>query len=95
MSSTVQFAVHAYHSNIYPVCLPTWLPEEVLEKMIKHFGKALHEKLRQLLQPFTPGHSKSYSFESAGERVSSYGSTDVGAVWADQQSASDPLSSSQ
>lgn len=80
----VKFAVRAHHSNIYPVCLPPWLPDDVLEKMIHRFKKDLYKKLCQLLEvPFVRGHNKSISMESAGESVSSAGSVDVVATKGD------------
>ena len=78
----VQFVVRAHHSNLYPVCLPPWLPDAVLEKMIESFGRKLYEQFCQLPGPdapqrFVPGHNKNLSLESAGESISSAGSTDV------------------
>jgi hypothetical protein len=88
--------------QISPACfLRAPQADAVLEKMIQHFGKDLYEKLRQLPLPTTPnsypyGHHKSLSLESAGESVSSDGSADADALWADRPSLkSDSLSSSQ
>ena len=86
-NNNVQFTAHAHYSNLYAVCLPPWLPEPVLEKMIEHFGKQLYEKLYQLhiqVQPGQPGHHRDLSLESAGESVSSSGSIDAFNVWQDQ-----------
>jgi hypothetical protein len=78
----VQFVVRAHHSNIYPVCLPPLLPDNVLEMMIRIFGKRLYELFCQLppvddLPPFKPGHKNNLSIESAGESISSAGTTDL------------------
>ena len=85
-NSNVQFTARAHHSNLYAVCLPPWLPEPVLQKMIEHFREILYEKLCQLAdQPSRLGHSRDLSLESAGESVSSSGSSlDAETVWADQ-----------
>jgi hypothetical protein len=82
----VQFVVRAHHSNLYATCLPPWLPDDVLEKMIQRFGEKLYEKFGQLpdtngLTPFVPHHrNKERSVESAGESISSIGSTDPGGL---------------
>jgi hypothetical protein len=79
----VRFIVRAHHSNLYPVCLPPWLSDEVLEKMIQRFGEKLYEKFYQLPDyevplAFVPGHkNKTLSLESAGESISSAGSTNL------------------
>ena len=74
-NNNIQFTACAHHSNLYAVCLPPWLPEPVLEKMIEHFRKQLYEKLYQLhiqVQPGQPGHHRDLSLESAGESVSNW-----------------------
>jgi hypothetical protein len=77
-NSNVEFVVHAHHSNLYPVALPPWLSNDVLEKMIQRFKKKLYEKFCQLPKTFVPGHrNKNPSLESAGESISSAGSTDL------------------
>jgi hypothetical protein len=65
------------------VCLPPQLPDAVLEKMIQRFGERLYKKLCQLpsTDEFSPlkfvqSHYKTRSLESAGESVSSVGTTD-------------------
>lgn len=84
----VKFVVRARHSHLYPVHLPPWLPDSVMEKMIECFGRQLYEKFCQLPigtdsdldepLPFVLGHRrKNPSMESAGESVSSCGSTDM------------------
>lgn len=87
----VQFVVRAYHSNLYPVCLPPWLPGAVLEKMIQRFGEKLYEKFCQLpcadeLPLFVARHKNSLSLESIGESISSAGSTDLDTVREDHGS---------
>lgn len=89
-SDKVQFVVRAHHSNLYPVCLPPWLPDAALEKMIQRFGEKLYNQFRELpgadeLPPFVAGHNKNLSLESAGESVSSAGSTDINSARADHQ----------
>ena len=78
-NSDVQLIVRACHSNLYTVSLPSWLPNAdiVVEKMIQRFGSKLYEKFGQLPLACEPvrGHKKSLSLESAGESVSSIGST--------------------
>src|SRR5882762_5291466 len=63
MSKKVKFVVRAQHLNLYPVCLPPWLPDDVLDEMITRFRKMLFEgfcNLRDIVQPspFIGGHSK-------------------------------------
>jgi hypothetical protein len=59
--------------------------------MIQSFGKKLYEKFGQLpgtdeLPPFVLGHkNKNLSLESAGESISSAGSTDINAAREDHQ----------
>jgi hypothetical protein len=47
-SNMIHFTVRPPHQNLYPVCLPPWLPDDVLEKMIQRFGRKLYDKLHQL-----------------------------------------------
>jgi hypothetical protein len=82
-NNKVQFVVRAHHSNLYPVCLPPWLPDPVLEKLIQCFGERLYKKFEEFCQLLGAGalpsfvHRKTLSLESAGESVSSAGSTDL------------------
>jgi hypothetical protein len=78
MSTNIRFVVREQHPNQYPVCLPPWLSDDVLEAMISRFQKMLHEKFRELRginEPpeFLRGHNKNLSVESAGETTSSAG----------------------
>ena len=75
-----------HHLNLYPVCLPSFLPDAVLEKMIQHFGGTLYKKLHQLIdnESLAPGHRRNVSLESAGKSVSSAGSIDANAVEEDR-----------
>ena len=82
----IHFTVRPPHQNLYPVCLPPWLPDDVLEKMIQRFGRKLYDELQQLPDIddiesgsllAVRGHKKSLSLESAGESVSSAGSNDM------------------
>ena len=87
-SDMVQFVVRAHHSNLYPVCLPPWLPDAALEKLIQRFGEKLYMKFCQLpgtdkLSSFVPRHKTNLSLESAGESVSSAGSADFGGAKGD------------
>lgn len=93
-NKNLEFVVRAHHSNLYPVCLPPWIPDRALEQMIKRFRKKLYEKLCQLPRvvevlpgPFqvlpTGSHYKSLSLESAGESISSAGSTDTNTIMED------------
>jgi len=88
--SNIKFVVRAHHSNLYPVCLPPWLPDHVLDKMIDRFKERLYDVFCRLpdpdrLQPFVPGHkNKNPSLESAGESVSSVGSNDSEQIVKDQ-----------
>ena len=62
--------------------LPPSLPVGVLDMMIDHFKKMLHDALNRLpdanvIPSFVPGHNDlNTSLESAGESVSSVGTTD-------------------
>ena len=90
-NDNLKFVVRSHHCNLYPVCLPPWLPDSVLEKMIERFKKKLYDKLCELRsveeafpKPFIPGHYKNPSLESAGESlVSSVGSADTSAIFED------------
>jgi len=78
MNKNIKFQVREKHPNHYPVCLPPWLPDDVLEEMISRFRKMLYEKLCVLdgidePSEFVRGHNKNLSVESAGESVSSAG----------------------
>ena len=78
MSKNITFEVRAHHLNQYPVCLPPWLSDDVLEEMITHVRGMLYNnfrKLRDLDQPseYIRGHNRNTSMESAGESISSIG----------------------
>jgi hypothetical protein len=87
-NSKVRFVVRAQHTNLYPVHLPPWLPDAVLEKMIQHFGKELYDKMCLFRKGFESKlplrHNKNLSLESAAESVSSAGSTDIDTARQDQ-----------
>jgi hypothetical protein len=78
----VEFVVRARHSNLYPVHLPPSLPDGALDMMIDRFKQMLHDALNRLpdanvIPSFVPGHNNlNPSLESAGESVSSVGTTD-------------------
>ena len=78
LSKNVKFIVREKHPNQYPVCLPPWLSDDVLDAMISCFQEMLYEKFCALLRikepsKFIHGHNKNTSLESAGESVSSTG----------------------
>ena len=88
----LEFVVRAHHSHLYPVCLPPWLPDHVMNRMIECFGKKLYKQLcllpsqpaSEVPRSFVPGHYKNLSLESAGGSVSSVGSTDLPNAISDQ-----------
>ena len=41
--------VAGYHQSIYACTLPHWLSDEVLQKMVEHFGDILRDILRALM----------------------------------------------
>ena len=88
-NQNLELMVRKHHSNLYPVCLPPWLPAAALERMIQRFGEKLYKKFRQLpsveLASFRLGHNRNVSLESAGESISSAGSTDVDTVRMNQR----------
>jgi hypothetical protein len=86
-NNNLKFVVRTHHPHLYAVHLPRGLPDDALKKMIERFRKKLYEKLCQLpsvLPPIAgPGHYRNVSLESAGESVSSAGSTDAAVILKD------------
>lgn len=48
-----QFTVRGCHSNIYPVVLPKWLPQDIIDKMVGIFRRHLAQELHKFVQPDT------------------------------------------
>ena len=78
-TKNVEFIVRAHHSNLYPVCLPSWLPNVALERMVQYqnFCQLRSVEPSSLSFSSSLGHNRNVSLESAGESVSSVGSADL------------------
>jgi hypothetical protein len=63
-----QYAVHGHHSTLFLVQLPSWLPRNLLQKMVTRFEVLLSEKLLErfgdnLVSP-PSGHIRKASFQT-------------------------------
>ena len=58
-SSTLStlFTVHGSHYVLYPVELPVWLPEEVINELIEFFWPILVDLLKSIIRKKLSGHS--------------------------------------
>jgi hypothetical protein len=75
--------VRGHHATLFPVDLPSWLPEQVVKEMLKRFRKHLVDELHLMLRrtaldslPFAKHHSRTPSMESASAKSTSADSSD-------------------
>lgn len=89
---TRDFIVRGYHTSLYPVELPSWLPEHVLTDMVKRFERHLRRELDIFLQtppgghrdvPATKTHKIVESFDSAISASSASSLSETGCEWGD------------
>jgi hypothetical protein len=45
-----KFCVHGHHTSFYPVDLPDWLPDDVVQKMVDRFEHLLLQDLQMALK---------------------------------------------
>jgi len=50
---TGHFQVRGYHSRVFRVALPPWLPEWVLKEMVEHFEGVLIHQIEVMAKKFT------------------------------------------
>jgi hypothetical protein len=75
--------VRGHHATLFPVNLPSWLPEKVVAEMLRRFRRHLVGELRLLTRrveisalPFAMHHSRTPSTQSESARSMSTDSSD-------------------
>jgi hypothetical protein len=62
---TDSFKVRGFHTTLYTVELPSWLPRDVVEKMVDLYGAHLRHELNRMMElPFNLSHNRTPSGQS-------------------------------